>query len=411
MTRGVKRGGGVGLALAGGGPAGAVYEIGAVFALQEALDGIDLSALPCYVGVSAGALVASCLANGMTPDLLVRLLDGSAEGEEALDPQLFFMPNYREFAARGISLPKLLMQAAWYFARRPIHRSMLAALERTTRALPSGIFDNEPLRQYLHRVLTRPGRTDDFRKLDAALILVSADLETGLPIRFGGPGHTHVPISRAVQASTALPGLYPPVRIDGSYCVDGVLLKTLHASVALEYGVQLLLCVNPIVPVDTRNGEARGILPAGSLLDAGLPAVLSQTFRTLVHSRLELGLGTYVERYPGATVMLFEPPRDEYGMFFSNILSLSDRHRVGELAYSVTRADLRRRADELEPIFARNGITLRRDVLEDETRSLWGAVGAQRDADAALRRDKPFGRRRRSRGAAARSKRAKPASR
>jgi hypothetical protein len=41
------RQGGVGLALAGGGPAGAVYEIGALYALQEALDGLDLTALQC----------------------------------------------------------------------------------------------------------------------------------------------------------------------------------------------------------------------------------------------------------------------------------------------------------------------------------------------------------------------------
>jgi predicted acylesterase/phospholipase RssA len=376
-----------------------VYEIGALFALDEALDGLDLTALPCYVGVSAGALLAACLANGMSPRLLAQLLDGGAEGEEALDPGLFFVPNYGEFARRGLSLPRLVTQALWYFTRRPFDRSLTSALSRTTRALPAGIFDNEPLRRYVARVLEQPGRTDDFRKLRAELVLVAADLETGRPIRFGGPGHSHVPISRAVQASTALPGLYPPVRIDGRLCVDGVLLKTLHASVALEYGVDLLLCVNPVVPVDTRCGEEQGLLAPGALLEGGLPAVLSQTFRTLVHSRLELGLGTYAERYPGQTVLLFEPPRDQYGMFFSNILSLSDRHRVCELAYADTRADLRRRADALEPVFARFGITLRRDVLEDRTRTLWGTVGGPREPRRTLTRDAPFGRRKRERAA------------
>ncbi len=394
----VKRGG-IGLALAGGGPAGAVYEIGALFALDEALDGLDLAALPCYVGVSAGALLAACLANGMSPLLLARLIDGGAEGEEKLDPQLFFMPNYGEFARRGLSLPRLITQALWYFTRKPFDRSVMSALSRTARALPSGVFDNEPLRRYLARVLARPGRTDDFRQLRAELVLVATDLESGRPIRFGGPGHTHVPISRAVQASTALPGLYPPVRIDGRLCVDGVLLKTLHASVALEYGVDLLICVNPVVPVDTRSGEDSGLLEPGALLDGGLPAVLSQTFRTLVHSRLEVGLGTYAERYPDSTVLLFEPPRSEYGMFFSNILSLSDRHRVCELAYADTRADLRQRADELEPVFARMGVTLRRDVLADQSRTLWGTVGASAAALAPLPHDPPFARRRRRRAA------------
>jgi predicted acylesterase/phospholipase RssA len=391
-----ERRGGIGLALAGGGPAGAVYEIGALCALQEALDGVDLTALQCYVGVSAGAFVAACLANRMPPSLLARILDRRVAGEVPFDPKLFFVPNYREFARRGIALPGLLSQAMWYFMKRPFDRSIASAATRTARALPAGIFDNEPIRRYLEQVFSREGRTNDFRKLETALVLVASDLETGKPIRFGAPGHTQIPISLAVQASTALPGVYPPVRIDGRYCVDGVLLKTLHASVALDYGVDLLLCVNPVVPVDTRRGQMEGLLKPGALLDGGLPAVLSQTFRTLVHSRLEIGLAAYASRYPNASVVLFEPRRDEYGMFFSNILSLGDRHRVCELAYAATRADLRHRADELEPVFARFGITLRRDVLDDEHRTLWGSVGAPAAAQAlrmTMEHDAAFGRR------------------
>jgi predicted acylesterase/phospholipase RssA len=395
------RQGGIGLALAGGGPAGAVYEIGALYALQEALDGVDVTALQCYVGVSAWAYVAACLANRMPPSLLVRLLDRRVEGEVPFDPKLFFVPNYREFARRGLTLPGLFSQALWYFLKRPLDRSVASAATRTARALPAGIFDNEPIRKYLEEVFSREGRTNDFRKLDTALVLVASELETGKSIRFGAPGHTQVPIALAVQASTALPGVYPPVLIDGRYCVDGVLLKTLHASVALEYGVDLLFCVNPVVPVDTRHGEREGILKPGALLDGGLPAVLSQTFRTLVHSRLELGLAGYATRYPHASVVLFEPPRDEYGMFFSNILSLGDRHRVCELAYMATRADLLRRAGELEPLLARFGITLRRDILEDETRTLWGSLGKP-ESGAALKltmeHDALFGRRQTKRG-------------
>ena len=374
MLRSAGAKGSIGLALAGGGPAGAVYEIGALFALDEALDGVDLADLPCYVGVSAGALLAACLANGMSPELLARVLDHPVAGEEPFDPAFFFVPNYREFMRRGLTLPRLVAQVAWSFARRGNDRNVHAALGRLSHALPTAIFDNNPVREYLERVLKRRGRTNDFRKLKSELVIVATDLESGRPIRFGAPGRTQVPISLAVQASTAMPGLYPPVFIDGRACVDGVLLKTLHASVALDYGVELLLCVNPVVPVDTAAGERRGSLPRNALMDGGLPTVLSQTFRTLIHSRLEIGLSGYASRYPDAEVLLFEPPRDEYDMFFSNILSLSDRHRVCELAYAVTREDLRRRADELEPVLARHGVQLRRDILDDEHRTLWGTI-------------------------------------
>ena len=44
----------VGLALAGGGPLGGIYEVGALLALADSLDGIDFNDLDVYVGVSSG---------------------------------------------------------------------------------------------------------------------------------------------------------------------------------------------------------------------------------------------------------------------------------------------------------------------------------------------------------------------
>ena len=41
----------VGIAIAGGGPIGGMYELGVLRALDEAIDGLDLTALDVYVGV------------------------------------------------------------------------------------------------------------------------------------------------------------------------------------------------------------------------------------------------------------------------------------------------------------------------------------------------------------------------
>lgn len=57
----------VGIALAGGGPLGGIYEIGALAALEEALLGIKLTECDVYVGVSSGAFVAAVLASGFSP--------------------------------------------------------------------------------------------------------------------------------------------------------------------------------------------------------------------------------------------------------------------------------------------------------------------------------------------------------
>jgi predicted acylesterase/phospholipase RssA len=370
-----RRSQGIGLALAGGGPGGAVYEIGTLRALEEAIEGFDPNRLDVYVGVSAGAFVAASLVNGIAPAQMVRALVMREPGVHPFTPQTFFTPAYAEWARRSTMIPRLVADAMLQFTRAPEDQTLVQSLARLTRALPLGLFDNEPLRRWLAVSFGHPGRTDDFRRLERKLFVIAADLDAGRPVKFGEPGLDHVPISTAVQASTALPGLYPPVTVEGRHCVDGVLLRTLHASVALEEGVKLLFCVNPIVPVDLDRGIKRGIVKRGALVRRGLPTVIEQTFRTLIHSRLDVGMRRYDERYPDASVVLFEPDRDEYQMFFSNIFSLAARRHVVELAWLATKRDLRRRAQQLEPVLRRHGMRLRTSVLEDVTSTIWEGVG------------------------------------
>jgi NTE family protein len=148
----------------------------------------------------------------------------------------------------------------------------------------------------------------------------------------------------------------------------------MHGSFALERGVTLLIAINPIVPVEVDHRVDRGAFEGRSMLDRGLPTVLSQTFRTLIHSRMSLGWATYPVRYPDAKVILFEPDRADMHMFTTNIFSFTERKSVLEYAYRSTRRALRRRRGELEPILARHGIGYRWDVLQGE-RDLWTGVG------------------------------------
>lgn len=365
----------IGLALAGGGPAGSIYEIGALRALDESLDGVDFNDIPVYVGVSAGAFIAACLANGISTDQLCRAIIKNDPGEHPFVPETFVSPDVFEFARGGLKIPRLLMEALWEYARNPSDVGLLESLMRLSHALPVGVFRNEPIRKYLRRVFTRPGRTDDFRELANKLVLVTTDLDSGRPVRFGEPGLDHIPISTAVKASTALPGLYSPVEIEGRHYVDGVLLKTVHASVALDEGAELVLCVNPIVPVDTVRSVEAGVMRRGKLVDRGLITVMSQTFRTIIHSRMGVGLSAYEQRYSDRDVLVFEPRRDDYNMFFSNVFSFSNRKAICEHAYQSTRRQLWRNRNRVEPLFERHGIRLRVEVLEDQQRDLWSHVG------------------------------------
>jgi NTE family protein len=347
----------IGLAVAGGGPVGLIYEIGALRALDEALDGVDFNNLDVYVGVSAGAVIAALLANQMKTGQICHTFISNDSDEHPLDPQIFMMPAFGEYWRRLLSCRNYCGSPVLRYLQNPLDSSLLQSLTRLGQALPTGIFDNEPIYEYLARMWSAPGCTNDFRQLPNKLYVVAVDLDTGESVKFGAPGYDHVRISRAVQASTALPGLYPPVEIDGRYFVDGALRKTMHASVALQEGLDLLFCLNPLVPFDARLAATAGRpTQVEAVGGGGLPVVLSQTFRALIHSRLQVGMEKYDTEFAHSDVVLFEPNRDDAKMFFTNVFSFSGRHWVCEHAYQTTRQDLLARREELEPIFARHGV-------------------------------------------------------
>jgi NTE family protein len=360
----------VALALAGGGPFGAVYELGALLALEDSIEGLRLDRLDCYVGVSAGGFLAAALANRIAAPEIYRLFIESGEGEAALTPELFMRPALREYLRRLRVLPPLAARLAWRSLRRPLQASAFESFTALGGAIPTGLFDNEAIHDYLARVFGGRGRSNDFRKLDARLYLVATDLDTGESVSFGRPGHDEVPISKAVQASAALPGLFPPVELGGRHYVDGALRKTLHASEALQDGARLVICVNPLVPFDARLAARKGRGPRSDLVEGGLPAVLSQTFRAVIHSRMAVGLSRYRAQFPRADVLLFQPDADDGEVFFTNPFGYAERRRVCEHAFERTRRDLQARAAELEPCLARHGLGYRWDRVRDAGRTV-----------------------------------------
>jgi len=369
-----RRHGGVALALAGGGPLGAVYEIGALNALAESIEGLDLNGMDQYVGVSAGAFITAGLANGITPAQLCRMFIAGHSAKVPLDPERFLMPAYGELMRRSWQATTLAAQGTWSFVRGGGSRSWMESFQRMTRALPTGLFNNEAIAAHLRQVFQAHGGSDDFRRLRSRLYLVATNLDTGEAAAFGAPGLEHIPISQAIQASAALPGLFPPVEIDGQWFVDGALKKTLHASVVLREGAGLVLCVNPLVPFNAARAMGLGRDDTRHLVDGGLPTVLGQTLRTMIHSRMEVGMARYELEYPDADIVLFEPDHGDGDMFFTNLFSYASRQRLCEHAYRQTRAALLARRDELEPKLARHGMKLRLNVLRDERRALLPAM-------------------------------------
>jgi len=364
-----------GLALAGGGPLGAFYEVGTLHAISESFEGLDLTDLDMYVGVSSGAMIAAGLVNGYdTTDMGVVFIH-NASLDYPVHPGLFLRPAFREYLTRIAAIPGMARDILTQYLRDP-GKDWAEAIDPLGRLLPTGLCDNRPFERFLASMFTGHGRTNDFRELRRKLYVIATELNSGYSVRFGERGHDHVPISRAIQASTALPGLYPPVPIDGHTYVDGALMRTMNASLLLDLGADFVICINPLVAFDAssvpprKNGARKDL----DLTRGGLPVVLSQTFRALIQSRMLVGMRTYKQSYPETDVLLFEPDRGDDEMFFKNVFRYADRRRLAEHAYQRTRRDLLANADGLEPILQRHGLRLRRDRLEDPSRSFNVAV-------------------------------------
>ncbi len=359
-----------GLACAGGGVEGAIYEIGALCALEESLTGVSFDDLDVYVGVSAGALITSCLANKVSPWEMSSIMLSKKTLIQPIEPTTFFKPAISEYWKKIYGLPVMMFDSFMGYVKKPGDISLLGSMSHLINSLPVGYFDNEPLRAYLAELFNNDGRSDDFRKLDRKLRVVATDLDSGKAVVFGDDDFAHVPISKAVQASSALPLMYLPVEIDGRQYVDGVVRKTVHASVALEEDVNLLFCINPIVPLEFVKQDKVNDMLKKSLTQNGLPSVLSQVFRTMIHSRMQIGLKTYDTQYPNADIIVMEPDPDDYRMFFTNVFSFKNRIEVAEHGYQTTRRMLKNNADKISEKLDKHGVSIRMHTLEEE-RSLY----------------------------------------
>jgi len=332
---------------------GAIYEIGCLRALDELLDKSALD-FDLYVGISGGAFVSSLLAAGVPPREMYDEVTARTRGPFGVAAAPIYRLGILEFLKRSLQAPRVLTQAlATSFTGEGRNWSDL--VWSLFEILPPGLMETSGIQEYLHELFLTRGRPDRFPDLPRQLFIVAVDLDTGEAVAFGSEGHRDVPISQAVQASIALPGLYRPVRIAGRDYVDGGVKKTAHINLAIQNGADLVICINPIVPIlnDTNGGP----LP-GHLSDRGVTYVLDQALRIMLHGRMEYGMERYRREHPEVDIVLIEPTRDDLRMFSYNIMRYGARRVVAQHGYESTLAFFRRNEERNRRILARHGIRL-----------------------------------------------------
>src|SRR5213082_2387486 len=106
------------LVLGGGGFTGGVYEIGALRALDLLSVNRTVNQFDVYVGTSAGAFVAAAVANGVTPEEMMRVIVQQVPTPYP-DARVsaLLRPNYLEFVAKSLQIPWRVLQLLRTLAR------------------------------------------------------------------------------------------------------------------------------------------------------------------------------------------------------------------------------------------------------------------------------------------------------
>jgi NTE family protein len=205
------------LVLGGGGVAGIAWETGVLAGLAES--GVDVLNADLVIGTSAGSMVAAQVTSGMPLDqLLARQIEPAAQTTE-LTPTT----DIPAMMTRFIEVLSGAGDAA--DLRRRMGELALAADTVPEEARRAVMVARLPVHEWPRR----------------AVQVTVVDTETGDPAVFDRD--SGVSLVDAVGASCAVPGVWPPVTINGRRYMDGGMRSAENADLASGYDKVLVLQV------------------------------------------------------------------------------------------------------------------------------------------------------------------------
>jgi NTE family protein len=352
----------VALVLAGGGITGAVYEVGALRAIEDMLVDYTVHDFDIYVGTSAGALVSSLIVNGLSPTEIMQILDRRHPEIQSMSVGDLFQTNIGGMVRRATRLPKTLYKIGWNSLRHLRDVAVSDIIWEFAHILPTGLYNGQGLEKYVRTVLEERGGVNRFDQLEKTLFIIATELETGKRAVFGQGGKSIVPISQAVAASSAVPILYQPVEIFHRDYIDGGLHGSASIDLAIEAGAKLVVCINPMVPLDTTGIPGK----QHYVREQGLQAITNQSIRTLLHAGVRYHIKNLNVKYPDVDIIVIEPQPDDYRMFSYNPMYFGSRLTVAEHGFESVTVGLLDNFEYFQQILLRHDIQLTKELVAEE---------------------------------------------
>jgi predicted acylesterase/phospholipase RssA len=387
------------LVLAGGGITGAVFEIGALRAIDDLLLDRTVNDFDVFVGTSAGALIASLLVNGFSPEEMFQIIEGSNIDIEPLQPKHIFGINYRDILELSYRVPRTLFDTWLQYIRHQSEMTFFDIMWSVSEMLPTGLYDSLTLEKYVRQILVNFGQSNNFTNIDKDLHIIATDLDNGERVVFSKGSNCEVPISLAVAASSAMPLVYKPIRIGSHEYVDGGLRGNASLDLAIEHGASLIVCINPMVPYESTDKSSPTVSRDFSehLSDKGIQSIANQTLRISSHASLHYHIKQLRRAHPQVDIIIIEPRQKDFRAFSENIMNFSARLEVARYGFESATLDLAEEYHIYKQILVRHGILISRRLVSEE---LWNIQESNYDPnviwDILEARSSACGRRRRN---------------
>lgn len=304
------------LVLSGGATKAFYFHLGVLKVLRP-------SEVTAIVGTSAGSVLGAFIASGASVDTLLTSLYQKKvyipkfdSWVRTLTSSMLFRPKYKDITKQSLYTSWVGLQFLLTLPRVFWHQDIVAeALDRLVNSQlhATAFFDSSALEDLFQSLLP----TSDFANLDHELYVVATGLDSQKRGVFNGRYDfedeanvflTDVPIHKAVRASSAIPGMFEPVKIKGEYYIDGEVKQTLSADIGVRLTDQVVI---------SHTYQPLALQGKGSVRNMGWLNVLKQSTSIVFHERIAVWRHIYEQQHPEKEIIWIEPTPDDLDFFLA----------------------------------------------------------------------------------------------